>query len=94
MTEDEKELIMMLNDVYEKYVGLPVQHHDDMPEFVNALHILQHLVMIRDVRRMNPDMFPLNLQADATLDSLDDMTPIQKAISETIGNAFRQQIKE
>jgi len=88
MTDEEKEIVMMLSDVYEKYAGLPEQHHDDMPEFVNALHVLQHLVMIRSVRRRHPDMFPLNLRVDAKLDSLDDMTPIQKAISETIGNAF------
>ncbi len=91
MNEDEKELVLMLNDVYEKYVSLPVQHHSDRDEFINALHVLQHLVMIRSVRRTHPDLFPLNLQATASLDSLEDVRPVEKAIAETIENALRGQ---
>ena len=94
MNEDEKELVLLLNDVYDKYMSLPEQHYQDRSEFVNALHVLQHLIMIRSVRRMNPDMFPLNLQADAKLESLDDMSPIEKAIQETLDNALGAKVKE
>lgn len=88
MTEDEKELILMLNDVYEKYISMPEQHCDDKAEFVRALHVLQHLVMIRSVRRGNPEMFPLHLSTTAHIDSLDDMKPIENAIMETLNNAL------
>ena len=88
MTNEEKEIVLLLNDVYEKYSSLPKQHHSDMDEFVNALHILQHLVMIRGIRRRYPDMFPMNLQANVTIDSINDMSPIEEAISKTIGNAL------
>ena len=90
MTEDEKELVMMLNDVYEKYAGLEAQHKDDMDEFVNALHVLQHLVMIRSVRRKYPEMFPLHLKANAEISDLNDMSPIEKAISATLNNALNK----
>ena len=84
MTDEEKELILMLNDVYERFASLPVQHHSDMDEFVQALHILQHLVMIRCVRRGNPEMFPLQLTAspDGGMDTIKD------AIMSTIGTAL------
>ena len=88
MTDEEKEIVLLLNDVYEKYSSLQQQHHSDMDEFVNALHILQHLVMIRGIRRRYPDMFPMNLQANATIDNINDMSPIEEAISKTIGNAL------
>ena len=86
MTNEEKEIVLLLNDVYEKYSSLKQQHHSDMDEFVNALHILQHL--IRGVRRKYPDMFPMNLQANVTIDNINDMSPIEEAISKTIGNAL------
>lgn len=88
MTNEEKEIVLLLNDVYEKYSSLQQQHHSDMDEFVNALHILQHLVMIRGIRRRYPDMFPMNLQANVAIDNINDMSPIEEAISKTIGNAL------
>ena len=94
MNDEEKELVLLLNDVYDKYMSLPEQHYQDRNEFVNALHVLQHLIMIRSVRRMNPDMFPLNLKVDAKLESLDDMSPIEKAIQETLDNALGAKVKE
>lgn len=72
----------MLNDVYDKYSALSVQHHADMDEFVNALHVIQHLVMIRSVRRKYPDIFPLNLKIDVN---------VKDAIEETLMNAFKNE---
>lgn len=90
MNDEEKELVLMLNDVYEKYAGLPEQHRDDMKEFVNALHVLQHLVMIRGVRRANPSMFPLQLDVDVKVDSIEEMDDrIGRAVSETLNNALK-----
>lgn len=88
MTEEEKEILYLLNDVYYKYDSLPEQHHSDKGEFVNALHTLQHLVMIRSVRRRNPDMFPLCLKAEVELKDLDDMTPLKDAVEKTLKKAF------
>lgn len=90
MTEEEKELVLLLNDVYERYSALPEQHKDDMAEFVNALHVLQHLIMIRSVRRQNRDLFPFNLQADAMIRDVNDMTPIRDAISNALNKALNE----
>lgn len=94
MNDAEKDIVLLLNDVYERYSGLPVQHKDDMPEFVNALHVLQHLVMIRGVRREDSEMFPLNLKAEAKMESLDDAGAIERAISETLNNALSGNLME
>ena len=88
MTDEEKELVLMLNDVYERFMELPEQHHSDKDEFVNALHVLQHLVMIRSVRRRHPDLFPLNLSAEAELRSLDDAESIGKSIEDALKKAL------
>lgn len=60
MTEKEQKIIHMLESLYEEYSSLDTQHKDDMKEFINALHILQHLVMIRSVRRKYSDLFPID----------------------------------
>lgn len=88
MTNEEKDIILLLGEVYDKYVSLKPQHYSDLDEFVNALHVLQHLVMIRGVRRENPEMFPINLKAEVSIDDLSDTKKIENAISETLKNAF------
>lgn len=88
MTDEEKDIILLLGEVYEKYVSLKQQHYGDLDEFVNALHVLQHLVMIRGVRRDNPEMFPINLKAEVSIDDLSDTKKIEVAISETLRNAL------
>lgn len=88
MTNEEKDIILLLEEVYDKYVSLKQQHHCDLDEFVNALHILQHLIMIRGVRRDNPEMFPINLKAEVSVDDLGDTKKIEKAISDTLKNAL------
>lgn len=60
MTEKEQKLIHILELLYEEYSSLDMQHKDDMKEFINALHILQHLIMIRSVRRKHSDLFPID----------------------------------
>ncbi len=93
MTDDEKEIVLMLNDLYERYIALPEQHSKDKEEFVNALHVIQHLVMVRSVRRRYPEMFPINLKVDAKIDDINDMSPIERAISETLSNALKNEGK-
>lgn len=59
MIEKERNIIHLLQIIYEEYSSLPEQHDSDMKEFVEALHRLQHLVMIRSVRRNYSDLFPI-----------------------------------
>jgi len=63
LTDAELDLVMQMNDLYLQYLELPVQHKDDKDEFVEALHRLQHLVMVRSARRDHPDLFPISISA-------------------------------
>lgn len=59
MTDKEKNIIDLLQTIYEEFSSLEEQHDSDISEFIEALHILQHLVMIRSVRRQYSDLFPI-----------------------------------
>lgn len=91
MTEKEIKIIELLMEVYDAYSDLDEQHKDDKAEFINALHILQHLVMIRSVRRKNPELFPVNknnidiISSDPALTEILS-TEIKNEINKRIGN--------
>ena len=57
MTEKELNLIEILANVWNEYLQLPEQHCNDRQEFCEAIHRLQHLLMIRDARRNHPDVW-------------------------------------
>ncbi len=59
MKQEELELIKLTSELWNKYVKLPTQHPCDQEEFCHALHICQHLIMIRDMRREMPQLFPM-----------------------------------
>ena len=44
-----------LAESWNEYLKLEIQHDDDVEEFRHAIHRLQHLVMIRQVRRNHSD---------------------------------------
>lgn len=59
LNKQEMEVIHLLADAWNKYIKLQHQHPCDKDEFCHALHICQHLVMIRDIRRQDADNFPI-----------------------------------
>jgi hypothetical protein len=84
MTEKEKNIIYMLQSLYEEFSSLEEQHESDLKEFVESLHRLQHLVMIRCVRRNNQDLFPI-LSSKINIDNVE---AINKVIAQEINKAF------
>lgn len=62
MTNKEIDIIYLLQNIYEQYCSLDEQHDSDIKEFIEALHKLQHLIMIRSVRRKHPDLFPIKVK--------------------------------
>jgi hypothetical protein len=84
MTEKEKNIIYMLQSLYEEFSSLEEQHESDLKEFVESLHRLQHLVMIRCVRRNNQDLFPI-LSSKINIDNVE---VINKVIAQEINKAF------
>ena len=57
MKDQEKQLIDLTCQLWNKFVKFPQQHPCDKDEFCKALHIIQHLIMIRETRRNNPQLF-------------------------------------
>lgn len=77
MTNKEVNIINLLQTIYEEYSSLDEQHDSDTPEFIEALHRLQHLIMIRSVRRKYPDLFPIK-------DNKLNINELEKIISQEI----------
>lgn len=48
---EERRVSDALVEAWNEYVELPSQHRDDIEEFRHSLHRLQHLLMVRVVRR-------------------------------------------
>lgn len=88
LTDDEIDLLMQMNDLYSQYLVLPVQHKDDKAEFVEALHRLQHLVMVRSVRRDHPDLFPKNISTEVRGSGLENL------IGEKIGEEILKNMQK
>jgi hypothetical protein len=72
MLEKELEIISLLVNVWNKYLELPEQHCCDRQEFCDAIHRLQHLVMIRDARRNHPDIFPNQVETTIEIENFDN----------------------
>lgn len=57
MTNEEKEVMHKLVEAHNLFVKLPIQHPDDIYEWVDCLHNMQRILMARDAVRLNPDLF-------------------------------------
>jgi hypothetical protein len=86
MSDEEIDIISTLEDLYGKFNSLSVQHSKDLDEVIYHLHCLQHLVMIRCVRREYPDLFPIKIIKDASLNDLANLGSMEKFLSEEITN--------
>jgi len=58
LTTDEQNVMNSIVDAWHGYIRLESQHPDDIHEFRHAIHRLQHLLMIRHIRREFPDTYP------------------------------------
>lgn len=91
MTDKEIELIEMLNTFWNEYVKLPQQHPCDQQEMCQAIHVAQHLLMIREMRRNHSDMFPIYTEVNVAVDSLDTMEQqISDAVNSEINNILQE----
>ena len=59
ITPAEKEIIDLLVLAWNKFIRLDEQHPCDKNEFMQGIHQAQQIIMIRDVRRNNPEIFPI-----------------------------------
>lgn len=59
ITPAEKEIIDLLSMAWNKFIRLDEQHPCDKNEFMQGIHQAQQIIMIRDARRNNPEIFPI-----------------------------------
>lgn len=91
MTKKEIELIEMLKTFWDEYEKLPQQHPCDQQEMCNAIHIAQHLIMIRETRRKHPNIFPIYTDIDVEVSSLENMEKeVSDAVNKTINNVLNE----
>lgn len=57
MNELETQTLMKLVEAHNLFLQLPVQHPDDLPEWIRAIHELQRIVASREAVRNNTDVF-------------------------------------
>jgi hypothetical protein len=51
ITEDEKDVVDLLAMAWNKFTALPEQHPCDRPEFMQAVHAAQCIIMARPTQR-------------------------------------------
>ncbi len=59
LTDQEKQLISMTAEIWNKFCELPVIHPNDAAEMGRDLHDIQHRIMARAAARLHPDLFPV-----------------------------------
>lgn len=57
MTPEEKKTLNLLSDAWNSFIKLPEQHIWDHQEMMHLIHDAQRIIMQRETRRNNPDMF-------------------------------------
>lgn len=51
MTAEEKDILHLLALSWNQFLRLPVQHPNDIEEFMHAIHEAQRIIAIRGVRK-------------------------------------------
>ena len=58
LTPEEKEILDLTVEAWNKFVGLEIQHPADLDDFYRAIHDIQRIVAMRALRREYPEVFP------------------------------------
>lgn len=58
MTPEEKEILDLLGEAWNKYVKLKPTHPMDKEEFCAGIHMAQKTLSMRILRRDYPDIYP------------------------------------
>lgn len=85
MTNKEQNIIDLLQQIYEEFSSLDTQHDSDLKEFIEALHRLQHLVMIRSVRRKYPELFPMKKKKI----NLNNINELEQIVEQELNKQFK-----
>lgn len=72
LNEHEIKLIELSAALWNGYCSLPLQHDNDKREFLDAMHRIQHLIMIRSIRREMPELFPKFVSVDVEIENIEN----------------------
>lgn len=57
LSEEEKEILALSSELWQRFVDLPESLDDEVKEFQLAVHNLQRIIATRVARRVNPDVW-------------------------------------
>lgn len=57
LTEEEKQVLALLAEAWNKFNSLDKKHPSDNPEFLDSIHRAQQIVSLRVARRVNPEVW-------------------------------------
>ena len=56
-TKDEKEILLLTEEIWNRFLKLPVNHPMEVNEIAMKIHDIQRMIISRPTFRMNRDMF-------------------------------------
>ena len=56
-TEDEKRILLLTEEIWNRFLELPINHPMEVNEIAMKIHDIQRMIISRPAFRMNRDMF-------------------------------------
>lgn len=57
LTQEEKEILMLTEEIWNRFLALPIKHPMEMDEMAIKIHDIQRMIISRPGFRMNQEMF-------------------------------------
>lgn len=57
LTKEEKEILMLTEEIWNRFLALPINHHMERDEMAIKIHDIQRMIISRPGFRMNKEIF-------------------------------------
>lgn len=57
LTQEEEEILMLTEEIWNRFLSLPINHPMEMDEMAIKIHDIQRMIISRPGFRMNQEMF-------------------------------------
>lgn len=57
LTQEEEEILMLTEEIWNRFLALPINHPMEMDEMAIKIHDIQRMIISRPGFRMNQEMF-------------------------------------
>ncbi|HYH15933.1 MAG TPA: hypothetical protein VD794_11960 [Flavisolibacter sp.] len=88
MTQEEKDIVILLGEAFNKFNALEALHPSDKPDFCNHIHALQNIVFAREGMRQYAAGLPAK-QEEPKIRRSAGIIPVPKAETDRVGRPFR-----